>query len=985
MTERSIGRGGLLVGLAMAWTAGALLAAEPPQAGPLAEARALFLRGKYAEAQEAFEQLADAEPLAAALGRARCQRAVGEYDAALATLREALKAAEPLAPSPPKQPAAEPPDAEKKPDAAAQQAAAARQALVAKLHAEVAELLLERGDYAAAEGAVAAALKADENSAPARWLAAELDRLAGRLDEARAGYEWLVEFYNRTDQFDDPDVLRAVGLGAAQFARWDRLTDQFRFLVNELWPDALAADPAYWPARLESGRLYLEKYNEAEAARDLEAALELNPNAAEVYVALGELAVQNYQLERARQAAERALELNPQLLGGHLVRADTHLANFEALEAIEVLEAARKLNPVSEPLLGRLAAAYAVVDGLRDDPSGTRYGKLIEEATGRNPHAGEFFLALGTGLDQARRFPAAARYYREAVERMPQLTAPRGQLGMMLMRLGEEVEARRLLEESFEVDPFNVRVNNMLKVLEVLEGYATLETAHFVIRFDRGQDELLAQYASEYLEQEVYPELTKKFGFEPEGKSLFEIFSRARNTDGHGWFSARMVGLPYVGTVGACAGKMVALASPNDMPEKYHWGRVLKHEFVHVLNLQQSRFNIPHWYTEALAVESEGYPRPAVWNQLLAERVPAGQLFNLDTINLGFVRPKSSLDWQMAYCQAQLYAQYLTATYGPDAQARLLAAYADNLPTRAALRRCFDVEQPDFERGYRAFLDKLAQELRQGAQRKEREFAELVRAQEAAPEDPDACAELGYALLGRRDYARARKLAATALDAQPRHALASYVLARVRLVVGETDEALALLEAGLDRDNPQENLLGLLAALKLKAGDTEAAAELYRLGVAKFPYDEQWRKLLARAYLTAGDNTRLEPVLEELALLDADDLTMRKKLAQLALAAGDFNEAARWARDGLFIDVQDAEVHRMLAEARRGQDRPADAAREYGVAVRLAPDEPALRVAWAESLVEAKLLDEARRVVDDLAAKFPDHPELARLRETVKP
>src|SRR5690606_8977195 len=156
---------------------------------------------------------------------------------------------------------------------------------------------------------------------------------------------------------------------------------------------------------------------------------------------------------------------------------------------------------------------------------------------------------------------------------------------LMYMRLGEEVEGQRLLEESFEIDPFNVRVSNMLKVLEVLSGYATLETEHFIIRFDRGRDEVLARYAADYLES-VYPVLCKQFGFEPEGKWLFEFFSRARNTSGHGWFSARMVGLPYIGTVGACAGKMVALASPNDMDQKYNWARVLKHEFIHVLNLQ---------------------------------------------------------------------------------------------------------------------------------------------------------------------------------------------------------------------------------------------------------------------------------------------------------------------------------------------------------------------------------------------------------------
>ena len=54
----------------------------------------------------------------------------------------------------------------------------------------------------------------------------------------------------------------------------------------------------------------------------------------------------------------------------------------------------------------------------------------------------------------------------------------------------------------------------------------------------------------------------------------------------------------------------------------FNWARVLTHEVVHVITLQQTEFNIPHWYTEALAVESEGFPRPQEWNKMLLERVP---------------------------------------------------------------------------------------------------------------------------------------------------------------------------------------------------------------------------------------------------------------------------------------------------------------------------------------------------------------------------
>ncbi len=299
---------------------------------------------------------------------------------------------------------------------------------------------------------------------------------------------------------------------------------------------------------------------------------------------------------------------------------------------------------------------------------------------------------------------------------MPQLVGPRGKLGLIYMRLGNEIEADKLLRESFDIDPFNIRVSNTLKVLEVLAGYATIETDHFVIKFDRAHDELLAQYAARYLEDVVYPQLVKKFGFQPEGKSLFEIFSRAKNTDGHGWFSARMVGLPYIGTVGACAGRMVAMQSPNDARQKFNWARVLRHEFVHVVNLQQTHFNIPHWFTEALAVQNEGFPRPPQWNDLLAERVAKAKLYDLDIINTGFIRPKSSDDWALAYCQAELYAEYMLDRFGGDALAKMLAAYADNVNTRTAIRRSFGIDQADFERGYSEYLRKIAAGAGQGGE-----------------------------------------------------------------------------------------------------------------------------------------------------------------------------------------------------------------------------------------------------------------------------
>ena len=93
-----------------------------------------------------------------------------------------------------------------------------------------------------------------------------------------------------------------------------------------------------------------------------------------------------------------------------------------------------------------------------------------------------------------------------------------------------------------------------------------------------------------------------------------------------------MVGLPYLDTVAASTGRIVAMVSPNEphIGHQMNWARVLTHETVHVITLQQTNFDCPHWFTEGLAVWSENAPRPRVWCELLQQRLKKGKLFNLD-------------------------------------------------------------------------------------------------------------------------------------------------------------------------------------------------------------------------------------------------------------------------------------------------------------------------------------------------------------------
>ncbi|HZZ70957.1 MAG TPA: tetratricopeptide repeat protein, partial [Pirellulales bacterium] len=397
-------------------------------ANALAAARHLFLTGNEAEAIDALTPLAERDP-AAALLLARATLAHGQANAETAADEQL-------------------------------QAAAKRFPKAGVFPAERARLAFARGDLDLARAQVAEALRIEPDELMAHWIDAELDRVVGKLPDAEKKYRWFVDYYNAHEE-KSPDALRIIGWGAAQFARWKRLQDQFIFLVNDLYPDCLKLEADYWPAHYESGCLFLEKYNQAEASKEFKAALAINPNAAVVYAAQAELALQSYDLAEAKTNLDRALKLNPDLNRAYLLQARLHLANFAADEAIQVLERARQrasFNKLDEEPLGTLAAAYAAVDGQPEHLAGSRAGKLAAEVDARNPHAGVFYFALASGLDAVRKFPAAAQFYEEASRRMPQLLGPKSELGLMWMRLGKEVEAEQVLKAAFDEDPFNIRV-----------------------------------------------------------------------------------------------------------------------------------------------------------------------------------------------------------------------------------------------------------------------------------------------------------------------------------------------------------------------------------------------------------------------------------------------------------------------------------------------------------------------------------------------
>jgi tetratricopeptide (TPR) repeat protein len=828
---------------------------EPKKPDPikaaLAKPRLLALHGNYEEARDAYEAAVKKDAALApyaAIGIADTYRWEGDSNKGVAILDTAKK------------------DFPENPD----------------LLAARADHLYGIGRAIDAEKDADAAIAKKEGQLLARWTKARILNERGDIDEADKAFRWVVRYYtkrsNDDDDIEDPEELLVVAHCGAENARWHNLSKQFSFILNEVLKDTLKFDKDYWPAEQLAGELLLEKYNRPDAIDAFDNALKINPKAVDPLVGKAQAALVKYDLKEAESLVEKALARNPKHPGALRVKAELQMMASDYAGATESLQAAQVTNPRDPRTLGRLAAAYLFVDRKRDAEA-----MMKDRAIDAKP--GVFFYELAQALDERKRYAEAEAHYKTAAELRPMLAGPRTALGMLYLRMGKEEEGRKLLDAAFKADPFNVKVANTRKVLNHLDGYRTLETEHYILKFDNATDRILGEAIADYLEQ-THADLKRQYGFEPPGKSLVEVFNS------HEMFSGRTVGLPDLHTVGACTGRVVAIASPKakGLAKPFNWGRVIRHELTHVFNLAQTDFLVPHWLTEGLATRNEQMQAAPEWNAILKERHAAGTLFNLDTVMMGFVRPKDHREWSLAYYQSLLYVKYAVQAHGEPCLAKILAAYKQGLDTAAAIRAGCEVDKAEFEKGYRKYVDELVKGVAAAPKKtkeKELTFDELKQAAKDDPADLDVKARLAEQYVKRR----------------------------------MTDEAKPLIDEVWEKKPGQPTAALLRARFLADDGDKEAAILTLEKGLKEAPTDERLKAAVLRLYRETNANDKLAPFLEEIVGYDPDDLDSRLRLAKMRGEAGKHAEAEAFARDALFIDILNEEARKLLLDALRSQGK----------------------------------------------------------------
>ncbi|MCP5111853.1 MAG: tetratricopeptide repeat protein, partial [bacterium] len=300
--------------------------------------------------------------------------------------------------------------------------------------------------------------------------------------------------------------------------------------------------------------------------------------------------------KKAVEIAEAALKADPDLVEARELLA--YLA-LEDVDEERALEEAGKALELSDEALDAMAI-QATIDWLNDKEDSPWMDRILKI----NPFYGEAYAIAGHFFVLNRRYEEGIGYYRKALEINPRLWDARTQLGVNLMRLGLEDEARQQLEGVYNNGVHSEATRNTLKLLDSYKNFDTFTTDATIVRLDKKEAALLRPYIESELLRCIRT-YEQKYKIKLPGAVQLEVYPN------HEDFAVRTMGMPGLGALGVTFGRVVAMDSPSGRePGTFHWATTLWHELSHVFVLAATGHRVPRWFTEGVAVHEETAASP---------------------------------------------------------------------------------------------------------------------------------------------------------------------------------------------------------------------------------------------------------------------------------------------------------------------------------------------------------------------------------------
>jgi tetratricopeptide (TPR) repeat protein len=567
------------------------------------------------------------------------------------------------------------------------------------------------------------------------------------------------------------------------------------------------------------GRLYYEVGQEDEAGNLFNEALTLDKNNARAIAGLALIAAATYET-KAGDLARRALAIDPKLVEAQELLARLALEDNNNAKAIE--EARKALAIDSNAEQGK--AILATIDWLAD-----------KKATPWDPHTAGGYATAGRFMTLNRRYDEAIAYYRKALDMDPGLNRARSELGINLMRVGQDQEAYQQLETCFNNGFRDSATKNSLKLMDSYKNFVTFKTDRTILKLHKKEAELLRPYIESEMEKAIKT-YEDKYRMKLTSPVQVEVYPD------HEDFAVRTLGTPGLGALGVTFGYSIAMDSPSGRkPGEFHWASTMWHEMSHVFTLTMTNHRVPRWFTEGIAVHEETAVSPEWGDRLGPDEITAikeHQLLPVAELDRGFIHPTRPQQVVISYFQAGKICDYITDKWGWNTILEMLKDFGNDMDTPSVIKKELKLEPADFDKEFLAHLEaETKQTVEHFDDWKKRVKTVFDLSQK---KDWDGVIKEGTAI---RDFYP---------DYVEQHSIYE-LLAQAYVAKGDKAAAAAELRRYVKEGGRDPGSLKQAAKLLDEAGDKkEAAAVLDRLNYI-YPMDNEAHQQLGELDLTLGN------------------------------------------------------------------------------------------------------------------------------------
>jgi tetratricopeptide (TPR) repeat protein len=630
--------------------------------------------------------------------------------------------------------------------------------------------------------------------------------------------------------------------------------DTFKALV--------ALDPKNPEYRVRFGRLLLERFNTTDSSDLFNEALEIKPNYAPALLGLAMVADQTFD-NRALQLTEKALESDPKLVEAREFQARLRLEDNDNKAAVQDAEAALAIKPDALDAMAILATIDLLADK-KDTP-------WIPKILAKDPHYGKAWETVAYFFVINRRYEEGIDYYRKAIALTPDLYEAHSELGINLMRLGREREAREQLELAFNNGYKNKATTNTLTLMDSYNRFAIFETNNTILKLNKKEADVLRPYFEAEMKRAIAT-YEKKYQTHLTQPVQVEVYPD------HEDFAVRTMGMPGLGALGVTFGTVVAMDSPTGRPPgDFHWASTLWHEMSHVYTLTITNHRIPRWFTEGIAVHEETAIYPD-WGDRLSPPVIIAirdkKLLPIAQIDRGFIHPSYPNQVVVSYYQAGKICDFISAKWSESKILDMVHDFTTTDSTEAVLKKELNVTPEEFDKRFMAWLDPQVRNTVDNFKEwgaKISVLSGLVKSQKwdeviaLAPqvrdmypeyvEPPNAYRALADAYLAKGDKPKAIEQLAAYSRIGGRDPDTIKLLASMLQDAGKNKEAAQALQRLIYIAPQDPDLHKRLGALLISQSDYNGAIREFSAVLAGKPLDQAGAHYdLGRAFAAAGKN-----------------------------------------------------------------------------------------------------------------------------------